>query len=75
MVRTGIPDALSGIRLLCVMGVNGDGCGDGGACPLWGKYAKKRSKQAKWGRRYLTLFYRQNGEWVCENKLKYLFFG
>ena len=25
MVRTGIPDALSGIRLLCVIGVNGDG--------------------------------------------------
>lgn len=23
MVRTGIPDALSGIRLLCVMGING----------------------------------------------------
>lgn len=31
MVRTGIPDALSGIRLLRVMGVNGDGGGDGGA--------------------------------------------
>lgn len=72
MVRTGIPDALSGIRLLCVMGVNGDG---GAYPPLWGKYAKNRSKQAKWGRRYLTLFYRQNGEGVCENKLKYLFFG
>ena len=25
MVRTGIPDALSGIRLLRVMGANGDG--------------------------------------------------
>lgn len=31
MVRTGIPDALSGIRFLCVMGINGDGGGDGGA--------------------------------------------
>lgn len=37
MVRTGIPDALSGIRLLCVMGVNGDG----GTCPPFaGKMVK-----------------------------------
>ena len=44
MVRTGIPDALSGIRLLCVMGVNGDGCGDGGACPPLGEICEKPVK-------------------------------
>ena len=40
MVRTGIPDALSGIRLLCVMGINGDG----GACPPLGEICEKPVK-------------------------------
>lgn len=49
MVRTGIPDALSGIRLLCVMGVNGDGGGDGGAYPPLGKICEKPVKTGKMG--------------------------
>ncbi len=49
MVRTGIPDALSGIRLLCVMGVNGDGCGDGGACPPLGEICEKPVKTGEMG--------------------------
>lgn len=49
MVRTGIPDALSGIRLLCVMGVNGDGGGDGGAYPLLGKICEKPVKTGEMG--------------------------
>lgn len=49
IVRTGIPDALSGIRLLCVMGVNGDGCGDGGACPPLGEICEKTVKTGEMG--------------------------
>ena len=49
MVRTGIPDALSGIRLLCVMGVNGDGCGDGGACPPFGGNMRKNGQNRRNG--------------------------
>ena len=45
MVRTGIPDALSGIRLLCVMGVNGDG----GAYPPLGKICEKPVKTGEMG--------------------------
>lgn len=45
MVRTGIPDALSGIRLLCVMRVNGDG----GAYPPLGKICEKPVKTGEMG--------------------------
>ena len=45
MVRTGIPDALSGIRLLCVMGVNGDG----GAYPPFGENMRKTGQNRRNG--------------------------